>query len=100
MLGNRTLCSVALLCLAPSATACGLQHQILQNEVLVQIDEAEEKWLDQGIKSYRIEVLVVNSVWHAQSFTITVEDGKVIDRSASCIPAPTEFGECELRPFD
>ncbi len=100
MLGNRALYIAALLCLAPSAKACGLQHQILQNQVLVQIDEAKEKWLDQGIESYRIEVLVVISVWHAQSHAITVEDGKVVDQSASCIPAPTEFGECELRPFD
>lgn len=100
MLRNRTLCFVALLCLAPSAIACGLQLQILQNQVLVEIDEAEEKWLDQGMESYRIEVSVVNSVWHAQAHIISVADGQVVDQSASCIPAPTEFGECEVRPFD
>ncbi len=100
MLRNRTLCTVALLGLARSAIACGLQLQIPQNQVLVGIDEAEEKWLDQGMESYRIEVLVASSVSHAQAHNISVEDGQVVDQSASCIPAPTEFGECEVRPFD
>ena len=31
-----------------------------------QLDQAEQKWAEQGITSYRIEVLVV-SIWHAQS---------------------------------
>ena len=63
------------------------------------IDQAERKWQAHGITSYRIEVLTVQSVWHAQSHQITVRDGKVIDQSASCIPAPTEMGVCEVQPY-
>ena len=64
-----------------------------------QLDQAQQKWAEQGITSYRIEVLVVSSVWHAQSQQITVQSNQVVDAQARCIPAPTEAGACEVRTF-
>ena len=64
------------------------------------IEEAESRWQQQGIASYRIEVSVFRSIHHAQSYQITVQDGAVVDQSASCIPAPLEFGKCKVEPFE
>lgn len=67
------------------------------------IDDAERKWQDLGIVSYQIEVLTVNSIWHAQYQTITVENGVITTQSARCVPAPFEMGECgvqDLNPED
>jgi hypothetical protein len=64
------------------------------------IADQEQKWLEKHIDSYRIVVSHVSSVWHAQTQEITVRAGKVVDQSASCIPAPTENGKCEVQPFD
>jgi hypothetical protein len=61
-----------------------------------QLDQAEQKWAEQGITRYRIEVLVV-SIWHAQSHQITVQNNQVVDAQARCIPAPMELGACEVR---
>lgn len=55
-----------------------------------QLDQAERKWTRQNITSYRIEVLVVSSIWHAQSHQIVVNDNAVADSTAECIPAPME----------
>lgn len=63
------------------------------------VEQAERRWQQQGIASYRIEVLVIRSIWHAQSYQITVQDGVVVDQSASCIPAPIEAGKCKVEPF-
>jgi hypothetical protein len=65
--------------------------QLLQNE---------NKWSEQRITNYRIEVLVVNSIWHAQTHIILVQNGTVINSTATCIPAPIEAGMCKVRPFD
>ena len=56
-------------------------------------------WARKGITAYRIEVLVVESVWHAQSHAITVDGDRVTGAQARCIPAPTEAGSCEVRVF-
>lgn len=65
-----------------------------------QIDQAEKGWQRQAITSYRIEVLHVRSVWHAQTNVITVRDGQVAEWSGSCIPAPAEMGECTVQEID
>lgn len=64
------------------------------------IDKAEQKWQEQGIQSYRIEVLYAKSTWHAQYHQIAVRNGEVVEESAYCIPAPAESGECEVEPFN
>ncbi len=63
-------------------------------------DPHEQTWSAQGIDSYAIEVLVVNSIWHAQSHQITVRDGKVESSEATCFPAPYEAGQCQVKDFD
>lgn len=63
------------------------------------LDNAERQWQRQGVASYRIEVLVVNSIWHAQTHTITVQNDEVVEADASCIPAPFENGSCQANPF-
>ena len=63
------------------------------------VDQMERAWLAQAITDYRIEVLVVNSIWHAQSHQITVRAGQMADAAASCIPAPFEGGQCRVEAF-
>jgi len=64
------------------------------------LDKAERQWEEQGPTSYRIEVLVGHSIWHAQYHTITVQDGAVVDETARCVPAPFEGRTCEVEPFN
>lgn len=64
-----------------------------------ELEAGEQRWQEQGIDDYRIEVLVVRSIWHAQSHRITVEDGVVTGQTAHCIQAPAEFEACEVEPF-
>ena len=64
-----------------------------------QIDQAEQQWTGQNITDYHIEVLVVESIWHAQTHQIMVQNNAVVEATASCIPAPMEAGECEVRAF-
>ena len=65
-----------------------------------QVDQMQQAWLDQKITSYRIEVLVVNSIWHAQSHQITVRDNQVESATAACITAPMEFEKCQVKAFN
>ena len=60
--------------------ACSLVHRISQG---VQISQAERVWQEAAIEDYQIKGLVVQSIWHAQSHTITVESGQVVESSAS-----------------
>ncbi len=64
------------------------------------VDQMEQAWLDQKITSYRIEVLVIHSIWHAQSHQITVRGNQVESATAACIAAPMEFGECQVKAFN
>jgi len=64
------------------------------------VDQREQAWLEQSITAYRIEVLVVRSVWHAQTHQITIQNGQVENATAVCIPAPTEAGKCEVEDFN
>jgi hypothetical protein len=64
------------------------------------VKQMERAWLDQKISSYRIEVRVVNSIWHAQSHQITVRDDQIESATASCIPAPIEAGKCQVKAFN
>ena len=65
-----------------------------------QISDAEQKWLARNITSYQITVLHIQSIWHAQTNTITVRDGKVVDQKAKCIRAASEREACEAKPFE
>ena len=64
------------------------------------VDQMERAWLDQKITSYRIEVLVINSIWHAQSHQITVRDNQVESATAACTTAPMEFEKCKVKAFN
>ncbi len=65
-----------------------------------QVDQMEQAWQDHKIASYRIEVLVVNGIWHAQSHQITVRDNQVESATADCITAPMEFEKCQVKAFN
>jgi hypothetical protein len=65
-----------------------------------ELDRAEQKWLQQSVASYRINVLSVRSTWHAQTNTVNVRASQVVDSSAECIPAPAEGGKCQIEAFD
>ncbi|UCC87725.1 MAG: hypothetical protein JSV81_00040 [Anaerolineales bacterium] len=65
-----------------------------------QVEQMERAWLDQKITSYRIEVLVIRSIWHAQSHQVTVRDNQIESATASCIPAPIEAGKCKVETFN
>jgi hypothetical protein len=70
------------------------------SEPLAQITSQKQHWDALNIQRYRISVLKVESIWHAQTNTITVQDGQVTDQSATCTPAPFEGRSCEVREFD
>ena len=59
-----------------------------------------EKWQEMGIKDYRIEVMAVNSIWHAQKNSLTVMNGSPTDSDSVCFPAPMEVGTCIINSFD
>ncbi|RME83446.1 MAG: hypothetical protein D6775_08055 [Caldilineae bacterium] len=65
-----------------------------------ELARAEQRWRAQQVSDYRIEVLEVLSVWHAQYHLITVRDGEVADSEARCLPAPAEGGKCKVYDFD
>ncbi len=65
-----------------------------------EISQGEELWQEQGITNYEIKVRMVDSIWHAQTHTLLVENGAVSEATANCIPAPFEGAECEVREFD
>lgn len=64
-----------------------------------QLEQAEQRWAEQTITDYRLELLVVRSIWHAQTHHLTVRDNQVIESEASCVPAPMEFGACEVEVY-
>ena len=45
-------------------------------------------------------MLRVQSIWHAETYSVTVRSGQVTEQSAFCIPAPFEAGKCTVQPFD
>ncbi len=96
----RALYLITLACLASVLAGCDLLPPSISNRLLAQVAQQEQEWLEKDIDSYHIVVLHVSSVWHAQTHEITVRAGEVVDQSASCIPAPTENGKCEVRAFD
>jgi len=64
------------------------------------IASKQQQWNAKQIRNYRIAVLKVQSIWHAQTNTITVRDGTVVEQSAVCTPAPFEGRECQVQEFD
>jgi len=65
-----------------------------------QIEQAEQKWTEQEVKAYRIQVDEINAIWHWQRHDITVENGQVTAHSAVCYPAPAELGKCKVLPYE
>lgn len=92
---RKILCLCLFLCLP--VTACTVPGP---SEPVAQITSQQNQWQAQNVRRYRISVLKVQAIWHAQTNTITVEDGRVIDQSATCTPAPFEGRSCEVQPFD
>lgn len=70
------------------------------SEPVLQINSKENQWREKNIRRYRISVLKAQATWHAQTNTLTVEDGKVTEQSATCTPAPSEGRTCTVQPFD
>ena len=94
---NRRIVSVVhLVCLAVALVSCRSIHDLsLQKE----IEQAEQRWAEQGVDDYRI-VVVTSSIWHMQIHDIIVRDSQVAESSATCEPAPVELGKCEVQPFN
>ena len=96
----KTLCFISLACLSWVLVACDLLPRTRSDQLLAEIDEQEQQWLEKDIDSYRIVISVVRSVWQTQPHEILVSEGKVVEQSASCIPAPAESGKCQVESFD
>ncbi len=80
-------------------TGCDLIKPLQPLILQAQIGFAEQRWHTQHIPRYRIQVQQMSSIWHLQRYTITVQNGDVVDQSATCIPAPMEGRECKIHPF-
>jgi hypothetical protein len=65
-----------------------------------QILEAEQKWAEQEITSYRLQVEEIIDIRHWQTYDITVEKGRVTAHSAVCNVGPAEFRECKVWPYE
>ena len=63
------------------------------------LDEAQRKWTAQGIGHYRLTVRHVESIWHMQTYEMEV-NGSDIVHLATCSPAPSEGGTCEVKEYD
>ena len=96
----KALCFISLACLTCVLVACDLLPRTRSDQLLAEIDKQEQQWLEKDIDSYRIVVSVVRSVWQTQTHEILVSEGKVVEQSASCIPAPAESGEGQAESFD
>jgi hypothetical protein len=97
---TKAWCLISLACLTWALVACDLLVPTRSDPLLAEIDQQEQKWLEKDIDSYRIVVSHVSSIWHAQTHEIVVSKGKVVEQSATCVPAPAESGECEVESFD
>jgi hypothetical protein len=88
---------VVITLLFASLVACAVPGP---SEPAAQITLRQQQWNAQDIRNYRISVLKVQSIWHAQTNTLTVADGNIIDQSAVCTPAPFEGRSCTVQAFD
>lgn len=94
----RTIYRLALfMFLVFTLAGCNGNHADISSGVL---QDNLKKWQEMKIQDYRIEVMVVNSIWHAQQNTLTVVNGFPVDAESTCSPAPMEFGECVIQTFD
>jgi hypothetical protein len=64
------------------------------------LEAAAGRWQARQVRAYRISVLKVQSIFHAQTNTVAVEDNRIAQQSAFCTPAPFEGRECQVQPFD
>ncbi len=76
------------------------RYSLFGSPLLAQVQIAEAKWQARNIASYRISVLRVENIFHAQTNELTVRNGQVVEQGATCIPAPFEGTTCTVRPFD
>jgi hypothetical protein len=97
---TKAMCLVSLAFFTLALVGCDLQSPSRSDQLLAEIDRQEQKWLEKDIDSYRIVVSCVRSTWHAQTQEIVVSEGKVVEQSATCTPAPAESGECQVESFD
>lgn len=79
-----------------AAVACSVPGP---SEPVAQITAKQAQWREKNIHHYRISVMKVNAIWHAQTNTITVRDDMVEAQSATCTPAPAEGRSCAVQPF-
>jgi len=93
---RRILGAILLFCLATWVASCDAGRQPTP---LTPLEQGEESWARDGVDDYRI-VVVITSIWHRQRHDITVRDGQVTEATATCDPAPTELGRCQVQPFD
>lgn len=70
------------------------------SEPVALIASKKNQWQAKNIRSYRIAVQKVQASFHAQTNTITVQDGIVTEQSATCTPAPFEGRQCKIQSFD
>lgn len=94
---NLSLRLMSIVYLMWLVSGCGYLEQTgLGSET----DQAQEIWRQHDIESYTIEVRVIQSVWSAQTYKITVVNGEVVSNSAECIPGPAKTSECEVAEYD
>lgn len=70
------------------------------SEPVALIAAKQNQWHAKNIRRYRISVQKVQAIFHAQTNTLTVQDGAVTAQSATCTPAPFEGRECKIQSFD
>lgn len=87
--------TILILCLL--ITACTVPGP---SEPVAQIALQQNLWRAKKVRRYRLSVMKVQAIFHAQTNTITVENGRVTDQSAVCTPAPFEGRTCKVQPFD
>lgn len=64
------------------------------------LDTQEQAWQALGLTDYRIEVRRIDSIWHAQTYVIVVQDNQVVGHTTNCTPAPFEGRYCSNREYD
>jgi hypothetical protein len=79
--------------------AAVLYDRAARDRDLAQLSGGEMRWQQAGIRSYRISVTEITTfIW--QTDTITVQDGKVVDQSATCQRPLAGPSPCTVRAFN
>lgn len=59
---------------------------------------AQARWQAQKIDSYELQV-ADTTLWHRQTYTLTVQSGQVVSHTAGCVRTPLETTGCRVRPY-